>query len=95
MVSIENKKKIRDIINKVSYSKCENLWESTLLKSIIGLTNAEILGIIMHIEMDFNIKTNASIHNVKHLRTVGDIYEVFNMNYEEPVQYKEDMPTGY
>lgn len=88
MISYENKFKIQEIINKVSHSRCENLWSTTLLRSTVGLTDAEVLGVIMHIEMDFNISTNATIRNVYHLRTINDIYRIFMVNYKEKEKIK-------
>lgn len=79
----------------VSYSRCENYWESTLLRGTVGLTDAEVLGVIINMENEFDFKTNAYLHNIKHIITVGDVYKLFNINYTEPVKYKEDIPMGY
>lgn len=83
MISNENRFKIQGIIEMVSKGACENYFESTLLRDACKLSDAEILGVILNIEIDFKITTNAVLGNMKYVRTVGDIYKIFSANYEE------------
>lgn len=95
MITLEQKKSIQDIINTVSHGKCESYWETTLLRGTVGLTDAEVLGVIMNMEMEFDFKTNAYLYNIKHIKTVGDIYRLFNINYIQPPKKYKEKSIGY
>lgn len=95
MITLENKRKIQDIVNMVSNSRCESYWETTLLRSTVGLTDVEVLGCVLNMEIEFNFRTPACLDNIYQIRMVGDLYRLFNIHFIKKVKYKENIQIGY
>jgi len=89
MITLEQKFVIQSIVNDVSHSRCENYWESTKLRGTVGLTDSEVIGVIILMENEFGFKTNAYLSNVKHIKDMGDLYRLFNINYIEKEVFEE------
>lgn len=95
MITVEQKYRIQEIVNEVSHSRCENYWESTKLRGTVGLSDAEIIGVIILMEQEWVFKTNAYLSNVKYIICMADLYRLFNVNYVKKEIYRKKISFGY